>query len=219
MTAPSPSAGNDGGLRDADAPVTPVLTKKQAQRANSSVVGMLIALGISLLLILPVMLLVPQKKTETFERRVNVAAVATQAGHSMGFKPAAPALGEDYPSNHADMSAGGQSKVPTWTVGYITPSKTYLQFIQTNKANDTWVAQTVNGPKVDSRTIEGLTWDVYTSSKNEQTWVSVREGNTYLISGEASDEDKAKLAAALAATDPSLPAATTPTPTPSPSAS
>ncbi len=182
-------------------PVKPVLTKKQAQRANSTVIGMLIAIGLSMLLVLPVLLLVPQKKQESFVRRVDVAAVATQAATGT-FRPAAPAMPESYASNHADYSGGGQSKVPTWTVGYVTPSNTYMQFVQTEKANDTWLAQQVKGPKAETRTIGGTAWDIYATSGEEQTWVNVRQGNTYLISGQASDEDKTALAKALAATSP-----------------
>lgn len=182
-------------------PVKPVLTKKQAQRANSTVIGMLIAIGLSLLLVLPVLLLVPQKNQDTFQRNVNVSAVASQAAVGT-FRPAAPSLPEGFHSNHADYSAGGSAKVQTWTVGYVTPSNTYLQFVQTDKANPTWLAQQVNGPKLESRSIGGTSWDIYATGKDEQTWVNVRHGNTYLVSGQASDEDKTTLATALAATNP-----------------
>ncbi|GAA1354382.1 DUF4245 domain-containing protein [Falsarthrobacter nasiphocae] len=178
-------------------PATPVLTKKQAQRANSSVIGMLIAIGLSLALVLPVLLLVPQKKDDAFTRRVDVASIAAQAGTSQGFRPVAPSMPEDYPSNHAELSQGDQSKVPTWTVGYVTPSRTYMKFIQTNKANPTWLAQQTKGPEAERRTEGGLAWTVYASGGNEQTWVARRGESTFLVSGEASSEDLARLAAAI----------------------
>ena len=197
-------------------PVTPVLTKKQAQRANSTVVGMLIAIGVTLALALPVLLLVPQKKADSFERRVDVASVSAQAGSSAGFRPAAPTLPHEYPSNHADLDHGGQGQPTTWNVGYITPSKTYMQFVQTNKANETWIAQQAKGPKVGTKKAGGAVWDVYAAGGGDQSWVSQREGSTYIISGQASEQDKTLLAEALAKTSPRLEGQSAPSPTSKP---
>ena len=170
--------------QDQETPVTPVLTGKQAKRANATVIGMLIATGITLLLVLVPVLLNPAPKP--FIKDVDVQQVAVQAAGDAGYAPLAPELPDGWTSNYARWEATNSSGVPLWEVGYLTPNTEFIRLSQTNAGNPTWIAQ-VSGDSMAAgeRTAGGKTWELRDSAEGEASMVLEHEGITVVLTGEA----------------------------------
>src|SRR6476469_7283261 len=101
-------------------PVKPVIRAAAAKRANASVIGMIIALVLSIAAFLPVVLMNPQPKSDGYRPDIDVASVARNAADVAGFTPVAPDTGNAFRANYARWEAGTGSGVPTWEVGYLT---------------------------------------------------------------------------------------------------
>ncbi len=170
--------------RQTEETVTPVLTAKQAKRANATVIGMLIATGLTLALCLVPVLLNPAPKTQA--RNVDVAAAANQAAGDAGYSPLAVDLPEGWTANYARWNAGSNDGVPNWEVGYVTPETEFIELTQTNAANPTWIFQTTGDSSVaGERPAGGVTWELRDSSNGEPAMVADIEGTTVILSGSA----------------------------------
>ncbi|GAA1119640.1 DUF4245 domain-containing protein [Arthrobacter flavus] len=185
MSTPQPGSTEhptDGDARpDTEPPVTPVLTPKQAKRANSTVVGMLIAIAATFGLVLPVLLLNPTHTAETYARDIDVPNVSSEAADIAGYVPLAPDLPEGWTSNFARWNTGGSDGVPFWEVGYLTPERQFIQLTQTDNANPTWTAQLLDGAQVSGqRTIDTLDWELLDSSSGD-TFLTAETGEFTLI--------------------------------------
>ena len=182
--------------QDQGTPVTPVLTAKQAKRANATVIGMLIATGITVLLVLFAVLLNPAPKATI--RNVDVAAVAVQAAGDAGYAPLAPNLPEGWSSNYARWEANNSSAVPVWEVGYLTPNFDFIRLSETNAGNPTWIAQTSGDSVVaGERSAGGQTWQLRDSANGEASMVLELNGLTVVLTGEADLADFDILAEAV----------------------
>lgn len=170
--------------QDQETPVTPVLTAKQAKRANATVIGMLIATGITVLLVLVPVLLNPAPKMQTLN--VDVPAIANQAAGDAGYAPLAPELPEGWSSNYARWEASNSSGVPVWEVGYLTPETTFIRLSETNAGNPTWIAQVSgDGSVAGERTAGGQTWELRDSPEGEASMVLEKDGLTVVLTGKA----------------------------------
>ena len=170
--------------QDQETPVTPVLTTKQAKRANASVIGMLIATGLTLALVLVPVLLNPTPTAET--RNVDVSQIANQAAGDAGYAPLAPELPEGWSSNYARWEAAGTSGVPVWEVGYVTPGSDFISLAQTDAGNPTWIAQMSDNAQVaGERAAGGSTWELRDSEEGEASMILEQGGMTVVLSGEA----------------------------------
>ncbi|WP_326831534.1 DUF4245 domain-containing protein [Arthrobacter sp. BL-252-APC-1A] len=165
-------------------PVTPTLTAKQAKRANATVIGMLIATGITLAIVLVPVLLNPYQKMQP--RNVDVQAIASEAADDAGYPPLAPDLPEGWTANYARWDSGVNTGVPTWEVGYLTPDTQFIRLTQTNTANPTWISQTTKDSLVaGERTAGGATWQLRDSANGEGHLVTEVNGMTVILSSEA----------------------------------
>ncbi|MBO0908086.1 DUF4245 domain-containing protein [Arthrobacter sunyaminii] len=170
--------------QDQETPVTPVLTQKQAKRANATVIGMLIATGITVLLVLIPVLLNPAPKMQV--RSVDVKATAAQAAGDAGYAPLAPDLPEGWSANYARWEATGSAGVPVWEVGYVTPGMEFIRLSETGAGNPTWIAQTSGDAKVaGERTAGGQTWELRDSADGKASMVLELNGLTVVLTGEA----------------------------------
>ena len=170
--------------QDQETPVTPVLTKKQAQKANATVIGMLIATGVTLLLVLVPVLLNPAPKMQI--RSVDVKATALQAAGDAGYAPLAPNLPDGWSANDARWEASGSAGVPVWEVGYLTPGMEFIRLSETSAGNPTWIAQTSGDAKVaGERTAGGQTWELRDSADGKASMVLELNGLTVVLTGEA----------------------------------
>ncbi|WP_442854046.1 DUF4245 domain-containing protein [Arthrobacter sp. Leaf337] len=211
----SPAATN--GTPDAPV-VKPVIRAAAAKRANASVIGMIIALLVSVAAFLPIVLMNPSPKTDGYRPNVNVSAVAQNASGVAGFTPVAPETGDTFSPNYARWESGAGSGVPTWEVGYLTPKDSFIGLVQTAQANPTWLLQqTNNAPVTGSRNAGGMDWELRDTGKGERSMVLVHKGTTVILTGTAQLDEFAVLADAVVKSMESNAAATvSPSATPSP---
>ena len=216
----TPGTGSPGGTAGAaDAPVVkPVIRAAAAKRANASVIGMLIALVVSVAAFLPIVLMNPSPKTEGYRPNVDVSAVAQNAAGVAGFTPVAPGTGDTFSPNYARWESGTGSGVPVWEVGYLTPKESFIGLVQTARANPTWLLQlTKNAPVTGSRNAGGLDWELRDTGKGEKSMVLEHKGTTVVLTGTAQLDEFTVLADAVVKSLDSNPAATvSPSATPSP---
>ena len=199
-------AGADPG---AEPEFKPVLTPAQAKRANSSVVGMIMAVSATVAIVVPVVLLNPTHTAETYKRDIDVARVADQAAGDAGYDPAAPELPEEWSSNFARWTSGTSDGVDYWEVGYLTGANGFIQLTQTIEGNPSWTAQRTGEAQVSGeRTIGGVDWELLDASNGDTVLTTEVDGSTLVLSGEADLADFDVLAeAVLADVDPASPAA------------
>lgn len=202
-----------------DAPVVkPVIRAAAAKRANASVIGMMIALVVSVAAFLPIVLMNPSPKSDGYRPNVNVSAVAQNAAGVAGFTPVTPEAGDTFRPNYARWESGTGSGVPTWEVGYLTPKESFIGLVQTARANPTWLLQqTKNAPVTGSRNAGGLDWELRDTGKGERSMVLAHKGTTVVLTGTAQLDEFAVLADAVVKSLESNPAATvSPSAAPSP---
>ena len=179
-------------------PVKPVIAAGAAKRANASVLGMFIALALSIGAFLPIVLMNASPKSDGYRPDVNVTAVADNAAGVAGFTPVAPSTGDTFRPNYARWESGTGSGVATWEIGYITPKESFISLVQTRQSNPTWLLQQVkNAPVTGTRNAGGQDWELRDSGKGEKSMVLVRRGTTIILSGPATLEEFSTLAAAV----------------------
>lgn len=179
-------------------PVVPVLTPKQAKRANASVIGMLIALAATFALVVPVLLLNPTHTADTYKRDIDVATVSGEAADAAGYTPLAPALPEGWTSNFARWNPGGSDGVPYWEVGYLTPGAGFIQLTQTDASNPTWLSQrTAEAQESGQRSIAGVDWRLLDSPEGDTVLTAELDGFTVILNGEADLGEFDELGAAV----------------------
>lgn len=193
----SPEAPHVSG---GDTPVKPVLSAAAAKRANASVIGMILALAVSVLAFLPVVLLNAAPKTDGYRPPVDVAAVARDAAPVAGFDPVAPALPEGYSPNYARWNAPGADGVSHWDVGWMTPQEQFVSLVQTATANPTWLlTQVKQAPVTGTREAGGIEWTLYDKPGIEKSLVAQVDGTTVVLSGSAGFAELDALAEAVVA--------------------
>lgn len=215
--APEPAGGSASGA-PVQTPVKPVIPAAAAKRANASVIGMMIALAVSIAAFLPIVLMNPAPKADGFRPDINVSAVAQNAADVAGFTPVAPNPGDTYRPNYARWESGTESGVPTWEIGYVTPKEAFIGLAQTAQANPTWLVQQVeNAPVTGKRNAGGLDWELRDSGKGKKSMVLVHRGTTVVLTGAAQLDEFSVLAAAVVQSLNSNPPATvSPSAVPSP---
>ncbi|WP_171041287.1 DUF4245 domain-containing protein [Sinomonas susongensis] len=185
-----------------DRPIAkPVLTPAAAKRANASVIGMIMALAVSLLAIVPVMLLSANSGSQVQRPTIDVSAVASDARGVAGFSPAAPSLPAGYSANYARWVSGSSDGVDHWDVGWVTPQQQFVSIEQTAMANPTWITQQVKeAPTTGTRDAGGITWTLYDKPGVEKSYVGKIGKTTVIVSGSAGFSEFDVVAAAVAAT-------------------
>lgn len=199
-------------------PVKPVIRAAAAKRANASVIGMIIALVLSIGAFLPVVLMNPSPKSDGYRPNINVGAIAANAAGVAGFTPVAPDAGDTFRSNYARWESGSGSGVATWEVGYLTPKDSFIGLVQTRQSNPTWLLQqTKSAPVTGTRSAGGRDWQLRDTGKGEKSMVLDYRGTTVVLTGPAQLEEFSVLAAAVVKALEGNPAATvSPSGTPAP---
>ncbi|WP_136609446.1 DUF4245 domain-containing protein [Sinomonas albida] len=183
-------------------PVKPVLTPAAAKRANASVIGMIMALAVSLLAVIPVLLLAANPQTPVQRPAIDVAAIAAQAKGTAGFSPAAPQLPAGYSANYARWETGASDGISHWDVGWVTPKQQFVSIVQTASANPTWISQEVKqAPKTGTRMAGGVEWTLYDKPGVEKSYVGTVAGTTVVVSGSAAFDEFDVVASAVVAAE------------------
>jgi hypothetical protein len=202
-TSPGPDPSDTGrAVQDTpkvDQPaVKPVIPAAAAKRANASVIGMIVALVVSIAAFLPVILMNPLPKSDGFRPDINVSAVAGNAADVAGFTPAAPDTANAFRPNYARWESGSGSGVPTWEVGYITPKDAFIGLVQTRQSNPTWLLQqTKSAPVTGTRDAGGQSWELRDAGKGEKSMILDYRGTTIVLTGTAQLDEFTVLADAV----------------------
>ena len=217
-TTPGGGAAQGAPGAGVQPPVKPVIAAGAAKRANASVIGMIIALALSIGTFLPIVLMNPSPKSDGYRPDVNVSAIAQNAAGVAGFTPLAPSAGDTFRPNYARWESGTGSGVATWEIGYITPKESFIGLVQTRQSNPTWVLQQVkNAPVTGTRNAGGRDWELRDSGKGDKSMVLVHRGTTVILTGPAQLDEFSVLAAAVVTSLDSNPEATvSPSTAPSP---
>lgn len=183
-------------------PVIPQITAKQAQRLNTPVRGMIISMLILVLLALPFFLLQPRPDGQTYRPDVDVNQEAGYAADVAEFIPLAPDLGDDYSPNFARWQGNTADNVDRWEAGWVTPSSRFIELIQTDQANPTWLVEQVDqAPQTGTREAHGLEWDTYQVENDRgqitRSWVGELDDSTVVLSGTGTEEELDHVAAAV----------------------
>lgn len=196
--SPAATAGRGAADGSAGPPVRPVIAPGAAKRANASVIGMFIALVLSIGAFLPIVLMNPSPKTDGYRPDINVSAVARNAAGVAGFTPVAPSAGDTFRPNYARWESGTGSGVATWEIGYLTPRESFIGLVQTRQSNPTWLLQHVkNAPVTGTRNAGGRDWELRDTGKGEKSMVLVDRGTTVILTGAAQLDEFSQLAAAV----------------------
>ncbi len=207
--SPARAAAPETGTPNDQQPVKPVIRAAAAKRANASVIGMLVALVLSIAAFLPVVLMNPTPKSDGYRPDINVSAVAGNAAGVAGFTPVAPDTGGTFRSNYARWESGAGSGVATWEVGYLTPKESFIGLVQTRQSNPTWLLQqTKSAPVTGTRNAGGRDWQLRDTGKGEKSMVLDYRGTTVILTGPAQLDEFSVLAAAVVRSLESNPAAT-----------
>ncbi|WP_229659926.1 DUF4245 domain-containing protein [Tersicoccus solisilvae] len=181
-------------------PPPAVLSAAQAKRMRSSATGLLIAVAVTLAVIIPVLLLTPGQRAETYRPPVDVPAIAAQAAPGAGFPPVA-AMPAGWSANYARLNAGSSTGVPNWEVGYVSGDQQFIALTQAaaKRANPTWIAQvTENAPVTSDRTVAGQRFELRDKA-GTKSLVATIGGSTVILRGQASDDALSTLAGAVVA--------------------
>lgn len=162
----------------------PRLTQKQVKRAGQSARAMLVSVLATLGIVLLVVLINPGSTEQTYDRDVDVPAVAAEATATAGFTAVAPDVPEGWDANYARWNGAGTDQVEFWEAGYVTPEEDFAGFKQTAQANPTWLSQQIgNAPLTGTRTVDGTTWDLHEPVTGDRHLVTELDGTTIIITG------------------------------------
>lgn len=178
----------------------PRLTEKQAKRAGQSAMAMVLSVLATLAVALMVYFLNPGSTAETYERPVDVDAVATQATAGLDYTALSPEVPEDWRATYARLRSGGADQVPAWEAGYVTGQEEFVGLTQTDQSNPTWLSQTVKGaPNAGQVSVDGIAWALHEPAEGDRHLVGELEGTTVVISGSGELSDLEAMATALQA--------------------
>ncbi|MFB2573438.1 DUF4245 domain-containing protein [Micrococcus sp. IITD107] len=178
----------------------PRLTEKQAKRAGQSAMAMVLSVLATLAVAMMVYFLNPGSTAETYERPVDVDAVATQATAGLDYTALSPEVPEDWRATYARLRSGGADQVPAWEAGYVTGQEEFVGLTQTDQSNPTWLSQTVKGaPNAGQVSVGGTAWALHEPVEGDRHLVGELEGTTVVISGSGELSDLEAMATALQA--------------------
>ncbi|MCU1638019.1 MAG: hypothetical protein JWL94_666 [Microbacteriaceae bacterium] len=173
-------------------------------RANQTPINLALAIGASLGIVL-ILVLAVVRPDQPARDPVDYSAIASQSEASVDAPLAAPALPPGWVSNSASLGTGGDG-IPTWSVGFVTPEQQFIALRQGIGANDTWVANQLEGTaQTGSETIDGVHWATYDNRDGDDpgnlafAMVAAVGESDYVLYGTADDTEFRTLAAALTA--------------------
>jgi hypothetical protein len=169
----------------------------RAYRDSKTVRNLLVALGVSLLLVLGIAAIVVRPDPGPPEA-VDWHAVAAQAGPAY----ADPALPAGWTSNAAELRTDGDTRF--WYLGFVTPDDGFVALEQRPTRDAGWVEQHGDRRQLSApaSVTAGATWATYThdgepTGNYARVWESSGTGEQFLLYGTASEADFRTLATAI----------------------
>jgi hypothetical protein len=159
---------------------------------------MVLSLGVTLLIVLGVIALVPRPSRVT-QPAVNVALGARAAESKLSFAPAVPQNLPDTWRPTSVRTTESVLNVMTWHIGYQTTQGDYAAVEQGANAPARWVLQQVNrGAPQGQMLIAGEQWNKWVRADKVQNSLTRTSGTvTTVVTGTASFEELAQLVQSL----------------------
>lgn len=193
--APAAAPGAESGL---EAAPRPVLTEKQAKRATSSAVAMLLSTLFLLAVVAAFLLLSPSPPEPTRQDRVDVAATAEQVRATEHAPAVSPEVPAEWTSSFARWTT--QDGVSSWNVGWVVSDDVFAGLQQAADANPTWTALRVKqAPAGDPVQAGGVTWTPHDPDGKDLFWVGEVGGSTVVLTTTGDESVLRTLAEAVAA--------------------
>ncbi|MDN4615800.1 DUF4245 domain-containing protein [Leifsonia sp. F6_8S_P_1B] len=175
-------------------------------RNRQTVNNLVYSLLATLALVVVIVLAVPRGNPTADAPAVDYAKIAQEAQGSEPDRLLVPKLPAGWKANNAELRTRTADKVDYWYIGLLTPKGEYIGVTQGFEANESWVAEQVNRTMIKgTRSISGVTWDVYdnrTSSSdngNVAYGLSTEAGrSSIIVFGTADDAEFDTVADALA---------------------
>ena len=175
-------------------------------RNRQTVNNLVYSLIATVALVAVIVLVVPRGNPTATAPAVDFASVAAQGQGSEPDRLLVPKLPSGWSSNNAELRTKTADGVDSWYVGLLTPEKQFIGITQGFKANESWTSQQVNKSMIkDTRTIDGVRWDVYdnrtssTDSGNVAYALATTAGHSSIVVfGTATDAEFRTVAGALA---------------------
>ncbi len=172
-------------------------------RSNQTTLNLVVATIASLAIVLILVIVVVRPAPPAAEP-IDFATIAAQAQPGADAPLVVPVLPETWAANSARF--GNRTQVPTWYIGFITPSQQFIAFNQGIGANLSWEDEVLQRAEATgTATIDGLTWTVFDQRDRSGTGnyaysMSVTTNDsTIVLHGTAPVEEFDLLAAAIAA--------------------
>ena len=164
-------------------PFKPVLTPSQAKRANQTLKGMIISVVLTVAVAVPVVLINPANKADTYRQPVEVSAVASQAAADAAFTPWAPVLPEGDYVNFARWITGNIDGIKYWEFGVVTDDAKFVWVRQSADANPSWLATvTDNAVPAGEHLVDGTAWELRKKDKTEVLISTIGDSTVVLTS-------------------------------------
>ena len=135
---------------------------------------------------------------------VDVAGTARGAAAQVDFPVPVPAAPAGWEPNAARLEPSGPDGLPTWVVGWVTPSDDYAGVRVTAGATDRWVRDVVRGGDLaGEQDVDGEAWELWSRAPQRrseppfQALVRVEGDLTYAVIGTAGVPELSELAAAV----------------------
>ena len=140
----------------------------------------------------------PGSTEETFDRPVDVDAVAAQASAGLDYTALSPDVPQDWTATFARLRSGGADQVPAWEAGYVTAQEQFVGITQTDQSNPTWLSQAVKGaPNAGQVAVAGTSWDLHEPVEGDRHLVGELDGTTVVITGSGELSDLEQMATAV----------------------
>lgn len=173
---------------------------RQRKTVNNLVYSLLVTVGLALV----IFLLVPHADTNP-NWQVDYVKIGTQLQQTTGESLDIPTLPKTWRANQAKLSGGGASGPIVWRVGFVTPTDKYISFRQGLKADASWAAVVLKDARATgTRKIGGVVWQEFDNRSAEgagnlaYALVTVAGGDTYVLNGNAPNDQFDELATAVA---------------------
>jgi hypothetical protein len=137
---------------------------------------------------------------------VDASAKLRDAAGSVAFPLRQPSLPREWRANSSSTTAVGSGAGANVVVrvGWVTPGGRYLQLSQSGgNAADVLAAETgESGRATGSVEVDGVTWDVHSSRRDEVAWLTMLDGAVTVVTGSGTEEEFRVLAAAVRQAEP-----------------
>ncbi|MEV4253162.1 DUF4245 domain-containing protein [Spirillospora sp. NPDC049652] len=226
-SGPRPEGGAAGSARPAAAPQDAAGTASQPRsvqvspgiykRLTTGLGGFASAIVACLLLVGVIFLITPRSNKELLPT-VDYGSQAWALAHNGPYQAWGPqGLPAGWRATSARLTGLGEKGKPVqWHLGFLAPSGQYAALEESNEKAKEYVPRMTNSKNaLGSRTVNGVTWDTYfrRDKKANSLARTLPDGVSIVVTGTASYDELAVLAAALKPLDKNGTSVVTPAPT------